>query len=324
MALTRRQFLQLATAGGLGVTVLSGAEHVRAAPAAGAAILVDVARCLGCRSCEAACKAAHGFPPGEAHDLSPTAWTYIRTQPLRRPRPHLTMGDAMAAQRTVKVQCMHCLSPACASACPVGALRKTAAGPVVYDASRCIGCRYCMIACPFGIPRYEWDRPLPVVAKCNFCVERQARGERPACVAACPAGALQFGTRPAMLAEAARRIAEAPDRYVRAIYGCQEAGGTSVLYVSDVPFEDLGLPVVVRQPLPEYTWKALGKIPGVVVGLGAALTAIEATIRRRDACARGLDDTRARESGSARVRGLEDGRGRCCDVAARGKDGERA
>jgi formate dehydrogenase iron-sulfur subunit len=281
MRLSRREFLQIAGATALGVTVLSGERPAHAGVLPVHATLIDVARCLGCRTCEATCKQVHGLPAGEAADLSPTAWTYVRTRRLATPKPHLTMGDAMAQQRTVKIQCMHCGQPACASACPVGAIQKTAAGPVVYDARRCIGCRYCMIACPFGIPRYEWHARLPVVAKCNFCVERQARGQTPACVGACPAEALQFGPRPRILAEAARRINEDPKRYVPAIYGRTEAGGTSVLYVSDVPFEELGFPVVVREALPAYTWKALGKIPGVVVGLGATLTVLEAVIRRR-------------------------------------------
>lgn len=287
MVLTRRQLLHLIGASSLGVTVLSGSRGADAAGAAAAALmgyatLIDVARCIGCRSCEAACKEIHHFPPGEAADLSPTAWTYVRVRPLRTSRPHLTLGEAAAAQRTYKVQCMHCLTPACASACPVGALRKTAAGPVTYDARRCIGCRYCMIACPFQIPRFEWNRPLPTIAKCNLCAERLAQGQEPACVAACPVQAQQFGARPAMLAEAARRIADNPTRYVPAIYGSNEVGGTSTLYVSDVPFEDLGFPVVVREPLPAYTWKALGKIPGLVVGLGATLTALEVMVRKRN------------------------------------------
>ncbi len=284
--LSRRQFLQLAAAAGAGVTVLSAARPVaartgRATAAAGGAILVDIARCIGCRSCEAACKAYHQFARGEAQDLSPTAWTYVRTAPLRRPRPHLSLGDEGAGRRTFKVQCMHCLTPACASACPVAALRKTPEGPVTYDASRCIGCRYCMVACPFQVPRFEWRSPLPRITKCNMCAERQQRGELPACVEACPVGALQSGPRPALLAEAARRIGADP-RYVPAIFGAEEAGGTSVLYISDVPFEELGFPVVVREPLPAYTWRVLGKLPAVVMTLGALLTAIEALARRRN------------------------------------------
>lgn len=285
-SLTRRQFLQLAAAAGAGVTVLSavgpaGARPARAVGVAGAAILIDIARCIGCRSCEAACKDYHKFPPGESNDLSPTAWTYVRARSLSTPRPHLNLGADGAGRRTFKVQCMHCLTPACASACPVAALRKTPEGPVTYDASRCIGCRYCMIACPFQVPRFEWHKPLPTITKCNMCAERQRRGEEPVCVAACPVQALQFGPRPAMLAEAARRIAS-DRRYVPAIFGAEEVGGTSVLYVSDVPFEELGVPVVTREPLPAFTWRVLGKLPGVVLTLGALLTAIEALARQRN------------------------------------------
>ncbi|MDR7544411.1 MAG: 4Fe-4S dicluster domain-containing protein [Armatimonadota bacterium] len=212
-----------------------------------AGILVDIARCIGCRSCEAACQTYHGFPPGPAADLGPQAWTYVALRRLRTARPHMSLGDGGKHQRTFKVQCMHCLDPACASACPVGALRKSARGPVIYDAGRCIGCRYCMVACPFQVPRFEWHRPLPVITKCNMCAERQARGAQPVCVEACPAGALQFGPRADLLLEAARRMRAHPGRYVPAVYGAEEAGGTSVLYISDVPFEELGFPVVVRE-----------------------------------------------------------------------------
>lgn len=286
MGITRRQFLHLVGASGLGVTVLSSDRSAQAAAQVAGlranATLIDIARCIGCRSCEAACKANRGFPAGESSDLSTTAWTYLRLQPLRKPVPHATLGDGMAEQRAYKVQCMHCLEPACASACPVAALRKTPEGPVVYDAGRCIGCRYCMLACAFQVPRYQWDKPLPVVTKCDYCAERLAQGKVPACVEACPAEALQYGPRHAMLAEAARRIAGDPKRYVPEIYGDEEVGGTSVLYISDVPFEELGFRAVVREPLPAYTWKALGKIPGLVVGLGATLTALEVVIRKRN------------------------------------------
>lgn len=281
MRLTRRQLLQLAAASGLGTTVLSASRSAQALPRTGMGVLIDVSRCIGCRSCEAACKAYHGFPAGESADLAPQAWTYVRTAPLSRPVPHAMLGDGGAARRTVKVQCMHCSDPACASACPVAALRKTPEGPVIYDASRCLGCRYCMIACPFQVPRFEWRAALPRITKCNMCAERQANGQRPACVEACPVEALVFGPREQLLAEAARRIAEDRNRYVPAIYGAEEAGGTSVMYVSDVPFEELGFPIVAREPLPSYTWKAIGKIPGLVVALGATLSAVEVLVRRR-------------------------------------------
>lgn len=284
MALTRRQLLKLAAAGSLGVTMLGprrvGAAALVASPQA-TAVLVDVARCIGCRLCEVACKDYHGFPAGEASDLAPKVWTYVRFRPLRAPRTHLNLGEGGADRRSYKVQCWNCVEPACASACPVAALRKTPEGPVTYDPYRCLGCRYCQLACPFQIPRFEWNRALPVITKCNMCAERLAKGKAPACVTVCPVQALQFGPRDQILAEAAARIADHSGRYVPAIYGVEEVGGTSWLYVSDVPFEELGFPVVVREPLPAYAWRALGKIPGLVVALGATLTAVEAIVRRR-------------------------------------------
>ncbi len=280
--LTRRQFLELAAAAGAGVTVLSaGRPALATTSASGHAVLIDVARCIGCRRCEAACKEYHGFPAEESFDLSPQAWTYVKFQPLRKPLTHLNLGEGGAARRTFKIQCMNCVEPACASACPVAALRKTQEGPVVYDAGRCIGCRYCQLACPFQIPRFEWNKVLPRITKCSMCAEKTVVGEEPHCVAACPVQALMFGRRDAMLAEAARRIG-GDRRYVPAIYGAEEVGGTSWMYVSDVPFEDLGFPVVTREPLPAYTWRVLGKLPGVVVTLGAMLTAFEAIARRRN------------------------------------------
>ncbi|MDR7520001.1 MAG: 4Fe-4S dicluster domain-containing protein [Armatimonadota bacterium] len=281
MGLTRREFLQLVAASGLGVTVLGAARPAGATPKAGVGILIDVARCIGCRSCEMACKKYHGFPEEESADLGPQAWTYVRAVRLKTAKPHLSLGDAGALQRTVKIQCRHCVEPACASACPVAALRKTPEGPVTYDPGRCLGCRYCMVACPFQVPRFEWHDRLPEIRKCNLCAERLVEGKQPVCVEACPMEALQFGPREKLLAEAARRISDDPTRYVPAIYGAEEVGGTSILYLSDVPFEELGFPVVVREPLPSYTWRALGKIPGVVIGLGATLTVLEAVIRRR-------------------------------------------
>lgn len=283
MTLTRRHLLKLAVAGSMGVTVLGPRRASAAALASpqATAVLVDVARCIGCRLCEGACKAYHGFPAGESSDLAPNVWTYVRFRSLREPRTHLNLGEAGAERRSYKVQCLNCVEPACVSACPVAALRKTPEGPVTYDPYRCLGCRYCQLACPFQIPRFEWNRTLPVITKCNMCAERQAKGKEPVCVSVCPVQALQFGPRDQILGEAAARIADNPGRYVPAIYGVEEVGGTSWLYVSDVSFEELGFPVVVREPLPAYTWRALGKIPGLVVALGATLTAVEAIVRRR-------------------------------------------
>ena len=134
------------------------------------AILVDITKCIGCRSCEQACKEAHGFPKETEAKLSPTALTVIEEH-----------GD-----KYVRRMCMHCEDPSCASACLVGALKKTALGPVTYDGSKCIGCRYCLVACPFSVPRYEWTKLVPYVKKCDMCATRQVKGESPACVGPAP------------------------------------------------------------------------------------------------------------------------------------------
>jgi formate dehydrogenase iron-sulfur subunit len=148
----------------------------------------------------------------------------------------------------------------------VGAFRKTALGPVVYDESRCIGCRYCMLACPFQVPAYTWASRLPVVKKCDLCFERQQAGLPTACAEACPTGATISGERDELIAEARRRIAENPGQYYDRIYGIEEVGGTSVLFLSAVPFEELGLRTdLPRDPLPLLTWQALSHVPDIVL-----------------------------------------------------------
>ena len=147
---------------------------------------------------------------------------------------------------------MHCVHPACVSACTVGALHRTDGGAVVVDTSKCIGCRYCQYACPFGVPQFEWENTLGVVRKCTSCVERLGAGESPACAAACPSGALKFGQRGNLLEEAHARLAAAADRYLPHVYGEDEIGGTNRLYLSDVSFESLGLPSLGKLPAPHY------------------------------------------------------------------------
>jgi formate dehydrogenase iron-sulfur subunit len=178
--------------------------------------------------------------------------------------------------------CMHCLEPTCVSVCPVGALSKTEEGPVVYDGDRCIGCRYCIMACPFGVPKYQWDRALPVVGKCVLCFDRVSAGEATACAAVCPTGATLFGERDELLQEARARIADGGERYVDHIYGEEEAGGTSVLMLASVPFERLGLPThLPRQSLPMLTWQVLSKVPSFVVLAGVFLFGIHWITQRR-------------------------------------------
>lgn len=228
------------------------------------AILVDITKCIGCRSCEQACKEIHGFPTETEPKLSTTAFTVVEEH----------------GGRYVRRMCMHCQDPACASACLVGALQKTAAGPVTYDASKCIGCRYCLVACPFNVPRYEWSKLVPYVKKCDMCAERQAKGQQPACVEACPVQATISGTREEILEEAQRRIL-LDSKYVKHIYGSEEAGGTSVFFISDVPFEKLGFVAAPKQPMPVLTANALGDTPTVILMGGALLSGLYWITQRR-------------------------------------------
>ncbi len=230
------------------------------------AMLIDLTRCAGCGACARACKEVNGLP-GKTGRLSAATWLSVE--------PH---GDLH-----VRRQCMHCVDPACASVCPVAALRKRPEGPVTYDEDRCIGCRYCMVACPFGVPKYEWSKALPRVQKCIMCAEKRlAEGRPPACAEACPTGATRFGQRRDLLAEAQRRIEANPGRYVDRIYGLVEAGGTSVMYLSPVPFGQLGFPESLEtKPYPRLTWDVLSKIPNIVATGGVLMFGIWWIVNRR-------------------------------------------
>jgi formate dehydrogenase iron-sulfur subunit len=180
-----------------------------------------------------------------------------------------------------KTQCMHCEHPACVEACIVGALEKQPDGPVTYDDHKCIGCRYCQVACPFGIPNFEWDKPMPWIRKCTFCADRQAAGLRPACVTTCPTGALVSGDREVLLAEARQRIASSPGKYVDHIYGEKEVGGTSWLYLSPVPFEKLGFASVGSEAVTINAARAMGLVPPVLLGVAATMTGVYLLTKRR-------------------------------------------
>jgi len=233
-----------------------------------AAILTDLTKCIGCEACVLACKEINNLPKETiSSELSATNWLAIDHK----------------AGLNIRRACMHCEDPACVSACPVGALEKTKEGPVIYDAHKCMGCRYCMIACPFQIPKYEWDKPIPTVQKCIMCFEKAIKkGKQPACTTACPTGAIKFGDRDALIREARKRIEAHPDKYVDHIYGLREAGGTSVLYLSSVPFAKLGFPTDIKEdPYPKLTWKVLSKVPNIVSTGGVLLFGIWWIINRR-------------------------------------------
>jgi formate dehydrogenase iron-sulfur subunit len=241
------------------------------------AILTDTTKCVGCEKCVEACKEVNGL--GEdipfgwrlGDGLNSTRWTTI----MRKP------GGVF-----VRKQCRHCLEPACASACPVKALFHTDEGPVLYSPTKCMGCRYCMMACPFGVPRYEWESPVPHVVKCTMCAERQEQGKQPGCTEACPTEATIFGDRDELLEEAHHRIQAEPGRYVNKVWGRKEVGGTCVLYVSDIDLDFLHVGRDVgERPMPARTNLAMNAVPFVFVGMGALMGGLYWVIERRNQAA---------------------------------------
>ncbi len=235
------------------------------------AILVDVKNCVGCQACEQGCQRLHGLPEQHQPKLSEMALTVVEEK----------------NGKFVRRMCLHCEEPACVSACLVGALKKSEFGAVTYDDKKCMGCRYCMIACPQGVPKYQWSKLAPLMKKCDMCADRQIAGKIPGCVEACPTGASTFGNREELIQEAWKRI-RADASYIPRIYGSEEFGGTSVLYISDVAFEDLGFvkPVLGNTPLPTLSAAALGESPTVVLVGGSMLAALYwITQRRRDVAA---------------------------------------
>jgi len=238
------------------------------------AILTDTTLCTGCEACVRACKEKNNLGEDQPRrwkkvidDLSATRYTTI----VRCPDSHY-----------VRRQCRHCVDPACVSACLVGALKKTPEGPVIYDASLCMGCRYCMLACPYGVPRYEWSKAAPTIRKCDMCYDRLIKGQQPACTSVCPEKATIFGTRDELRAEAHRRIDRAPNKYQHKVFGEFEVGGTTVLYISDIPLGFLGSkPDMTDKPLPDLTWAAMKKIPPIILGVGGLMTGIWWIVGRR-------------------------------------------
>ena len=290
MKLSRRAFLKSAGVAGAtatGLVTLPRAARARPAPDEMLAMLVDTTRCVGCRACEAACSEANRLPApaklGDDSVFETTRTTDARAYTVvnRRGQP----GNGRAAT-FAKTQCMHCVAPACVSACLVNALDKLPEGPVVYRADRCIGCRYCMVACPFGVPKFEYDRPLPLIRKCTFCTHRLREGKLPACAEVCPSGALQFGKRRELLEVAKTRIYQNPNRYVHHVYGEHEVGGTSWLYLTDVPFEQLGFRMDLgTTAYPELTWTFLSAVPFVLTLWPPFLMGLYAFTRSRERAA---------------------------------------
>ncbi|OGQ49620.1 MAG: hypothetical protein A3I09_00435 [Deltaproteobacteria bacterium RIFCSPLOWO2_02_FULL_47_10] len=231
-------------------------------------LLIDFTKCIGCGACMEACADQNSLPAPtpEMTDLSADNYTIVKKH----------------KEMFYRRQCMHCNDPVCASVCPVAAFTKHKNGAVTYDASKCMGCRYCMEACPFKVPTYEWDKPIPVVRKCILCFDRIESGGRTACAWVCPTGATKFGERDSLIEIAEYRIENDPGKYVHHIYGLEDAGGTSVLMLSSIPFEELGFPVSLgKKSLPELTGRVLRIIPNIAVTGGLLLGGIWWIINRR-------------------------------------------
>ena len=256
--INRRNFLKTlgvvgASASGIPINKLL-AESKTQLSADRMGVLVDTTVCIGCRRCEWACKKAHDLPAGDIESYSDESVF----EQMRRPgndgytRVNRYDNELDPNRPTnVKVQCMHCDKPACVSACIVGAFSKKENGAVIWDTSMCIGCRYCMVACPFQIPTFEYNKAIqPNIHKCDFCYDRTKEGLLPACVEICPVEALTYGKRRDLIEVADKRIKLYPDRYINKIYGFTEVGGTSWMYLANTEFEKLDFPKLGDNPAP--------------------------------------------------------------------------
>ena len=267
MALSRRSFFRTVGAIGAG-GVAAGAASREARASSGPAVsddlmgvLVDIPKCIGCRRCEYACQDAADYADYSPPSVDKFEDKSVMDQPRRPyPRSHTVINRYPNPQDPAKplynkFNCLHCIDPACLSACIVSAFSKQSDGPVVYNPQRCMGCRYCMIACPFEIPSYDYHMPLtPQVRKCNLCAhlvpDKQAV---PACVKICPEEVMTYGKRSDLLALAHERIRREPEVYIDHVYGEHEAGGTSWLWLSGVPFDQVGFKHFGHQAPPRLT-----------------------------------------------------------------------
>jgi len=330
MPISRRDLLKGAAGGGLllasGLPSVANATMSTTLPPNAVGLLYDATLCVGCKSCVVNCKTKNCEPGGALYQ-----------EGMKKP-PYETKGPGNSGQwdetqeltgKTLSVikvykngtcqtkdaevdgyaffkqQCMHCITPACASVCPGAAFQKDPDnGSVYYIASKCIGCRYCQLACPFGLPRYEWDAAWPEVRKCQLCRHRTKKGGIAACAEFCPTGATVFGKVTDLREEAKRRLAMKPGdeyqfpiqtvnsrdkqprkiaKYVAKVYGLTEVGGTQNILLSGVSFEHLGFrPYLKNQALPELTWHYIAKIPWVFAGVFIGGTAIYKITHRKE------------------------------------------
>lgn len=265
MSIDRRDFFKIM--GVTGVTLVTG-SRMNAAPDTGEkkefyGMLYDSTRCAGCQGCEFACAEAHGLPTPSFEDV-PVAGVERKSDETRR--TVINAYNTSKGEVYLKRQCMHCNDPACTAACLTKAMLKNAEGPVTWRGKKCMGCRYCMVSCPFDVPKFEYHSPNPKIEKCDMCFERLQEGLMPACAEQCPTEAIVFGTRRELIAEARRRINADPSLYYDHIYGEHEAGGTGYLYISPVPFEELGLNTTLQKSsYPALTKGFLYAVPSIFV-----------------------------------------------------------
>lgn len=310
MAINRRDFLKLSAGSGLLLAsdITPGFAASKSMPPQAVGILYDATLCIGCKSCMVNCKKYNAMEGGalyrkergipyeyaSANKLydAPTSLSDKTLNIIKEYRgdSHGKEDDGHGGHSFIKQHCLHCLDPSCASVCPVGALYKDKqSGVVAYDAKKCIGCRYCQVACPFGIPKFEWEQTSPKIVKCQLCRHRMAQGGYAACCEYCPTGASLFGPVKDLRAEAQRRLELSPgayydypqqrigsgrtlskkvEHYQHHVYGLTEAGGTQVLLMAGVPFEKLGMnPRITEQAYPELTWAYIKKVPVLVAAL---------------------------------------------------------
>ena len=280
MSIGRRNFLK--ALGLAGATLIAGKSFAKGSseetsPIEFKAILYDSTRCIGCRACEKACAKAHNLP--EPQDE-------LKVDVLRKTsekqRAVINKFTTSKGEVFVRKQCMHCNEPACAAACLTQAMYKTKEGPVIWREEKCMGCRYCMVSCPFDVPKFEFNSPNPKIQKCDMCYERIIKGEVPVCVETC-GDALTFGTRRELLAEARKRIAENPKDYIDQIYGENVAGGTGYVYVSPVSFKELRFdPKLQNSSYPALTKGFLYSVPAVFVLLPSLLLGIHEATKQKN------------------------------------------
>jgi len=290
-AMNRRKFLKGSLLGGTALSVLGKSKKADASETFGGypnsmGVLVDLTRCVGCRTCEAACNKEQGLPePAQPfNDLSVLdhkrrtsegAYTVVNRYEIPGKKHPLFR----------KIQCNHCQEPACLTSCFVHAYRKTPEGAVMYDPTVCVGCRTCMIACPFYVPAYSYSSVLnPVIKKCIFCYETRLKfGRPPACVEACPRQVLTFGKRKDLIKIGHERIRRHPDIYEDHIYGEKEVGGTSWMYLSSAPFDQVGFDTGLgNQPILSYVKEFLTIVPMVLTIWPALFAGFHLLATRKD------------------------------------------